>query len=70
MPLYVKVCEHCKGEFPARRSHARFCSKACRVAAHRAKKSPRWVRPRQTHSEERKQKTGDGSNPRRKRYYW
>jgi hypothetical protein len=35
-PLFVD-CAHCGERFAPKRSTARFCSTACRVAAHRAK---------------------------------
>lgn len=50
----MKSCSHCGSRLPIpRRSDARFCSGACRVAAHRAgglpaqlRESDRWVRYR------------------------
>ena len=36
----MPVCQHCTQEFGAR-THAKFCSTRCRVAAHRAGQNPR-----------------------------
>lgn len=34
---YTVVCAYCSGDFPARRSDARYCCPACRKAASRAR---------------------------------
>ncbi|MYT23493.1 DNA primase [Streptomyces sp. SID7760] len=48
-----RPCAHCRGQLPlTARTHARYCSSRCRVAAHRARRTvpaeltgrPRWVR--------------------------
>lgn len=36
---FPQVCEHCEHSFESSRYDARFCSDACRVAAHREKKA-------------------------------
>ena len=38
-PCSRRVCEHCDEAFTAHRAHARYCSGACRVAAHRARQA-------------------------------
>lgn len=54
--LHVLFCAHCHVEFGAKRSTARYCSDACRVAFNRIKNCPvaelrceqcdKWIDPR------------------------
>lgn len=66
MSLQIKVCDWCGGEFAARRSDARWCSTACRVAGHRRRKgkTPHTAIRRTVASKERQRATGKGENPR------
>lgn len=46
-----RQCDHCKKEYEARRPRSRFCSAACRVAAHRAYMANILpLKPREIHS--------------------
>ena len=37
--LSVSTCAHCGGPFQARRSTGRYCKPACRLAAHRSRRT-------------------------------
>jgi len=71
MALQIKRCGWCGEEFAARRSDAKWCSTACRMAAHRRKTGKTGygsVRRTRT-SAERKAATGKGENPRTRNRY-